>query len=84
MRFDTALYQYYEIPPFYDSMIGKLIVQGRTRELAIRKMKMALSELSIRGITVNRDMMIDILSDRVFIDGSYTTDFMADFEKRRR
>ena len=84
VRFDTALYQDYEIPPFYDSMIGKLIVQGRTRELAIRKMKMALSELSIRGITVNRDLMVDILSEREFIDGSYTTDFMADFEKRRR
>ena len=84
VRFDTALYQDYEIPPFYDSMIGKLIVQGRTRELAIRKMKMALSELSIRGITVNRDLMVDILSEREFIDGTYTTDFMADFEKRRR
>lgn len=84
VRFDTALYQDYEIPPFYDSMIGKLIVQGRTRELAIRKMKMALSELSIRGITVNRDLMIDILSEKEFIDGSYTTDFMAEFEKRRR
>ena len=84
VRFDTALYQDYDIPPFYDSMIGKLIVQGRTRELAIRKMKMALSELSIRGITVNRDLMIDILSDKEFIDGSYTTDFMAEFEKRRK
>ncbi|MBR2109100.1 MAG: acetyl-CoA carboxylase biotin carboxylase subunit [Ruminococcus sp.] len=84
VRFDTALYQDYEIPPFYDSMIGKLIVQGRTRELAIRKMKMALSELSIRGITVNRDLMVDILSEKEFIDGKYTTDFMADFEKRRR
>lgn len=84
VRFDTALYQDYEIPPFYDSMIGKLIVQGRTRELAIRKMKMALSELSIRGITVNRDLMVDILSEKEFIDGTYTTDFMADFEKRRR
>ena len=84
VRFDTALYQDYDIPPFYDSMIGKLIVQGRTRELAIRKMKMALSELSIRGVTVNRDLMVDILSEREFIDGTYTTDFMADFEKRRK
>ncbi len=84
VRFDTALYQNYNIPPFYDSMIGKVIVQGRTRELAIRKMKMALSELSILGVTVNRDLMIDILSEREFLDGSYTTDFMADFEKRRK
>ncbi|MBQ5398055.1 MAG: acetyl-CoA carboxylase biotin carboxylase subunit [Ruminococcus sp.] len=83
VRFDTALYQNYNIPPFYDSMIGKVIVQGRTRELAVRKMKMALSELSIQGVTVNRDLMIDILSEKEFLDGSYTTDFMENFEKRK-
>ena len=84
VRFDTALYQDYVVPPFYDSMVGKVIVQGRTRELAIRKMKMALSELSITGIKTNRDLMIDILSEKDFKDGSYTTDFMADFEKKRK
>lgn len=83
VRFDTALYQDYVIPPFYDSMVGKVIVQGRTRELAIRKMKMALSELSVTGIKINRDLMIEILSDKDFIDGSYTTDFMAEFEKKQ-
>lgn len=83
VRFDTALSQDYVIPPFYDSMIGKVIVQGRTRELAIRKMKMALCELNVKGIKVNRDLMIDILSDKQFVDGSYTTDFMAEFEKRK-
>jgi len=84
VRFDTALYQDYVVPPFYDSMVGKVIVQGRTRELAIRKMKMALSELSITGIKTNRDLMIDILSEKDFKKGSYTTDFMADFEKKRK
>ena len=84
VRFDTALSQDYVIPPFYDSMIGKVIVQGRTRELAIRKMKMALSELNVKGVKVNRDLMIDILSDPQFVDGTYTTDFMADFEERRK
>ncbi len=84
VRFDTALSQGYVIPPFYDSMIGKIIVQGRTRELAIRKMKMALCELNVRGVKINRDLMVDILSDKEFIDGSYTTDFMEDFEKRRK
>ncbi|MEE3427821.1 MAG: acetyl-CoA carboxylase biotin carboxylase subunit [Ruminococcus sp.] len=83
VRFDTALFQDYVIPPFYDSMIGKVIVQGRTRELAIRKMKMALSELNVRGVKVNRDLMVDILCDEEFVDGSYTTDFMEDFEKRK-
>lgn len=84
VRFDTAIYQDYTIPPFYDSMVGKIIVQGRSRELAIRKMKMALSELSISGIDHNRELQIEILSDKEFIDGSYTTDFIADFEERRK
>lgn len=84
VRFDTALYQDYVITPFYDSMIGKVIVQGRNRELAIRKMKMALSELSVNGIKINRDLMIDILSDKSFSDGSYSTDFMEEFEKNKR
>lgn len=84
VRFDTALSQDYVIPPFYDSMIGKIIVQGRTRELAIRKMKMALCELNVKGVKINRDLMIDILSDEEFVDGSYTTDFMENFEKRKK
>ncbi len=84
VRFDTAIYQDYSIPPFYDSMVGKVLVQGRNRELAIRKMKMALSELSITGIDHNRDLQIEILSDKEFIDGSYTTDFIEEFEKRRK
>lgn len=84
VRFDTAIYQDYMIPPFYDSMVGKVIVQGRTRDLAIRKMKMALSELTISGIDHNRDLQIEILSDKEFIDGTYTTDFIEDFEKKRK
>lgn len=84
VRFDTAIYQDYSIPPFYDSMIGKLIVQARTRDYAIRKMKMALSELNILGVDNNRDLQIDILSDREFVDGTYTTDLMENREKRKK
>ena len=83
VRFDTAIYQDYSIPPYYDSMIGKLIVQARSRELAIRKMKMALSELTINGIKHNRDLHIDILSDPSFVSGEYTTDFMENFQKNK-
>ncbi len=83
VRFDTAIYQDYTIPPYYDSMIGKLIVQARTRDYAIRKMKMALSELNIHGIDHNRDLQIDILSDEDFVNGTYTTDFMENFEKKK-
>ena len=82
VRFDTAIYQNYTVPPYYDSMIGKLIVQARSRELAIRKMKMALSELTINGVKHNRDLHIDILSDPDFVSGEYTTDFMESFRKK--
>lgn len=84
VRFDTAVFQDYFIPPYYDSMIGKLIVQARSRELEIRKMKMALSELTIDGIDINRDLLAEILSDEQFVSGEYTTDFMLDFEKKHK
>ena len=83
VRFDTAILQDYFVPPYYDSMIGKLIVQARSRSEAIRKMKMALSELVIEGVDINRDLLAEILSDEQFVSGEYTTDFMVDFEKRR-
>ena len=83
VRFDTAVYQDYVVPPYYDSMIGKLIVQARSRAEAIRKMKMALSELTIDGIDINRDILAEILSDDRFVSGEYTTDFMENFEKIR-
>ncbi|KAI4453245.1 pyruvate carboxylase subunit a [Holotrichia oblita] len=73
VRFDTAIYQNYVIPPFYDSMIGKLIVYAKTREEAIRKMKAALCELVIEGVDNNADFQLEILSDSSFIDGSYNT-----------
>ena len=63
-------------------MVGKLIVQARSRELAIRKMKMALSELTINGIKHNRDLHIDILSDPAFVSGEYTTGFMEERQQR--
>nr|HPJ01930.1 acetyl-CoA carboxylase biotin carboxylase subunit [Candidatus Limiplasma sp.] len=77
VRFDTALYQGYSIPPFYDSMIGKLIVSARTREDAIRKMQAALCEMVIEGVNHNAQMHLDLLCEPVFIDGSYTTDYLA-------
>lgn len=76
VRFDTALYQGYTIPPFYDSMIGKLIVHARTREEAIRKMQAALCELVIGGIEQNRELQIEILSDAQFRRGEYATDYL--------
>lgn len=79
VRFDTALYQGYSVPPFYDSLIGKLIVHAKTREEAMRKMQAALCELVIEGVEHNAELQMDILSDKDFRSGNYNTDFM---EKR--
>jgi len=79
VRFDTALYQGYTIPPFYDSMIAKLIVSARTRAEAIRKMQAALCEMVVEGVEHNAQTHIDLLSEPAFTDGTYTTDFL---EKR--
>lgn len=78
VRFDSALYQGYEIPPFYDSMLGKMIVYAKTREEAIRKMKGALTELIVDGPVNNRDLYLKLLSEAEFTSGSYTTSFMKD------
>jgi len=78
VRFDTAVYQNYYVPPFYDSLIGKLIVCAKTREEAMRKMRCALSELVIEGISHNSELQLDILSDDDFINGTYTTGFLTE------
>lgn len=80
VRFDTAIVQNYVVPPFYDSMIGKLIVFAKTREEAIRKMRAALCELVIEGIGTNRELQLAILSDPRFEAGDYNTDFMKDLD----
>lgn len=76
VRFDTAIYQECRISPFYDSMIGKLIVKGAKREETIRKMNVALCELIIEGIATNIDQQLEILSNKKFIEGNYDTTFM--------
>ena len=77
VRFDTALYQDYVIPPYYDSMIGKLVVFAKTREEAIRKLQAALCELVIEGVAHNSRMHMELLSDADFKLGDYYTDFIA-------
>lgn len=81
IRFDTALYQDYDIPPYYDSMIGKLIVKAETRDEAIRKMKASLCELIVEGVETNVGQQLEILSDDRFVEGDYDTNFMERYEK---
>ncbi len=83
VRFDTAIYQGYTMPPFYDSMMGKLIVYASSRDEAIRKMRAALCELIIDGVEHNGEFQIDILAQSAFEDGQYTTDFLTSFLAQR-
>ena len=76
IRVDTAIYQGYTIPPYYDSMIAKIIVHGTTRNEAIAKMKRALEELVVDGVETNRDFLFEIIKDRDFIRGEFDTSFI--------
>ena len=78
IRVDTAVYPGYTIPPLYDSMIAKLIVHGKTREEAIRKMISALEEVVIEGIDSNVDFHISILNNNRFREGLFDTSFISE------
>jgi len=69
IRIDTHIYDNYRVPPYYDSMIGKLIAYGDTRESALRRMRMALSEIVIEGIKTNIPLHCDLLDDSAFQAG---------------
>ena len=73
VRFDSALYTDYKVSPFYDSMLGKLIVCASTRDGAIRKMKSALSEFVLVGVDNNREMHMKFMDNNRFIIGNYDT-----------
>ncbi len=77
IRVDTAIYCGYQIPPTYDSMIAKIIVHGKTREESINKMKSAIAELVVDGITTNTDFILKILEDEDFKNNNYDTSFIA-------
>ena len=76
VRFDTYLVQGVEITPFYDPLLGKLIVYAGTREEAVRKMKAALCELVIEGVETNLEEQFDLVSAPEFADGTYDLRFM--------
>ena len=83
VRMDTAAYQGYMIPPFYDSMIGKLIVSGENRAQAMARMRRALAETLFDGITTSADFQLHLLSSNAFISGNFHTNSIAngDFER---
>ena len=76
IRMDTAIYPGYTIPPYYDSMIVKIIAYDRDRMSAIRKMIGTLSELRIKDVTTNLDFLYDVLNHPDFQSGMFSTDFI--------
>ena len=76
VRIESALYTGYQIPPFYDSMLTKLIAHGKTREEAILRMKRMLFELVVEGVDTNQEFVEDLLDSSAFKRGDYTTAYV--------
>jgi acetyl-CoA carboxylase biotin carboxylase subunit len=83
IRVDTHAYAKYEIPPFYDSMIAKLIAHGKTREEAILKTRRALDEFIIEGVETTIEFHKRILSDKRFISSRFGTSFVEEMLKEK-
>ena len=79
VRVDTYVYPGYKVPPFYDSMIAKVIVHARTRELAIARMRRALDAMVIEGIKTTIPLHLKIMDSPDFQAGNFSTRFMEDF-----
>ena len=78
VRIDTAVYSGYTIPPFYDSMIMKVMTYANDRKTVIEKMRSVLGEIIIEGVTTNTDFMYDICQNEKFIKGDVSTDFIPE------
>ena len=76
IRCETHIYNGYKVPPYYDSMIGKLIAHGEDRDSAIARMLTALSEMVIDGISTNIQLQVDIMSDSAFVAGSQNIHYL--------
>ena len=77
VRMESHCYQGYSVPPFYDSMIGKLVVWGEDRNQAISKMKVALNELIVRGIKTTRNFHLNMMDNADFINNTFDTNYLA-------
>jgi acetyl-CoA carboxylase biotin carboxylase subunit len=80
VRVDSAAYPGYSIPPYYDSMIAKLIVHAPTREEAIARMKRALSEFVIEGIHTTIPFHLKLLEHEKFVEGNFNTKFLETYD----
>jgi acetyl-CoA carboxylase biotin carboxylase subunit len=82
VRLDTHVEDGYLVPPYYDSLLGKLVVWDETRPQAIDRMLRALGELVLEGVPTTRELAIDILRSEEFASGRYSTGFLAEVAER--
>lgn len=80
VRVDSAAYPGYSIPPYYDSMIAKVITYGKTRDEAIARMKRALSEFVIEGIETTIPFHLKLLEHETFVSGEFNTKFLETYD----
>ena len=76
IRVDSGIYAGYKLPPYYDSMVAKLITHGDNRLQAINRMLRAVSEMTIKGVAINQQFQYDLLFDEAFVKGNYTNDYL--------
>ncbi len=76
VRVDSYIYKDFTIPPFYDSMVAKLIVKAGTYDLAIKKLHRALNEFKIRGVKTTIPFLINICNDKDFRKGNFDTSYL--------
>ena len=76
IRIDSAIYAGYVVPPYYDSLICKIIIHGETRQEAIKRLERALSELIIDGISTTSEIFSLIIKNKNFLDGSYNISWL--------
>ncbi|PNL92331.1 acetyl-CoA carboxylase biotin carboxylase subunit [Aerococcus viridans] len=76
IRVDSGIYAGYKLPPYYDSMVAKLITHGDNRPQAINRMLRAVSEMTIKGVATNQQFQYDLLFDEAFGKGNYTNDYL--------
>ncbi len=81
VRVDTHVYQGYSVPPYYDSMVAKVIVFEKNRREAIKKMRVTLEQMVVEGIKTNIEYQYLIMHDYTFIKGNYDTGFIAKFNE---
>lgn len=84
VRVDSEIYSGYRIPPFYDSMIAKLIVSGKTRNAALMRLRRALEEFVIEGVKTTIPLQQDIISQAEFIDGQYNIHWLEKFMAKNK